>query len=183
MDEKVILDACCGGRTFWFNKHHPNAVYVDKREMEKRTIWTSKDGTMTREFEVHPDILADFTKLPFDDETFWHVVFDPPHLTRAGEGSWLATKYGRLDGDWRETLRKGFWECMRVLKPHGTLVFKWNETDIPVREILKIFGGGGTPVRSKNKQKRHDGLACVHEAAGGRGMTGGNPPGWERGAR
>lgn len=139
-DDKFILDACCGGRTFWFNKHHPNAVYVDKREMEKRTIWTSKDGAKTREFEVHPDIIADFTKLPFDDETFWHVVFDPPHLMRVGDTSWTAAKYGKLDGGWREMFKNGFRELMRVLKPYGTLVFKWNERDIPVREILELFG-------------------------------------------
>ena len=29
--EKKILDVCCSGRAFWFDKHHPNALYVDKR--------------------------------------------------------------------------------------------------------------------------------------------------------
>lgn len=138
--EKVILDACCGGRTFWFNKHHPCAVYIDKREMDRQVIWTSKDGTETREFEVKPDIVADFQHLPFPDETFYHVVFDPPHLTSAGEMSWLAKKYGRLGKDWREVIGNGFRECRRVLKPYGTLIFKWNETDIPISEIIKVCG-------------------------------------------
>ncbi|HDL4146483.1 TPA: class I SAM-dependent methyltransferase, partial [Mannheimia haemolytica] len=40
---------------------------------------------------------------------------------------------------WREVLKKGFDECMRVLKPNGTLIFKWNETQIPVSEILKVI--------------------------------------------
>lgn len=35
-------------------------------------------------------------------------------------------------------LRKGFSECFRVLKTNGTLIFKWNETDIPVKEILAL---------------------------------------------
>lgn len=35
-------------------------------------------------------------------------------------------------------LKKGFSECFRVLKPGHTLIFKWNETDIPVEEILKL---------------------------------------------
>ncbi|GAG16600.1 unnamed protein product, partial [marine sediment metagenome] len=26
--DKKILDVCCGGRTFWFNKKHPDTVYV-----------------------------------------------------------------------------------------------------------------------------------------------------------
>lgn len=39
---------------------------------------------------------------------------------------------------WREDLRQGFSEALRVLKPHGTLIFKWNETQIKVREILAL---------------------------------------------
>lgn len=140
VNEKLILDACCGGRMFWFNKHHPNTLYIDKRDMDKQTIWTSKDGTETRDFEVKPDIVADFTNLPFEANTFYHVVFDPPHLTRAGESSWIAKKYGFLGPDWRNIIGGGFRECMRVLKPYGTLVFKWNETDISLKEILKVFG-------------------------------------------
>lgn len=140
MAEKVILDACCGGRSFWFDKHNPHVIYVDKRTMERRVIWTSKGGQETREFEVIPDIVADFKCLPFKDNTFWHVVFDPPHLTWAGETSWLAMKYGRLDENWKEEIGRGFRECMRVLKPYGTLIFKWNETNISVREIIKVCG-------------------------------------------
>ncbi len=27
-----ILDVCCGGRMWWWDKEHPLAVYIDKRE-------------------------------------------------------------------------------------------------------------------------------------------------------
>jgi len=47
-------------------------------------------------------------------------------------------KYGALYADWREMLKKGFAECFRVLKPCGTLIFKWNETDIKVSEVLEL---------------------------------------------
>ena len=50
----------------------------------------------------------------------------------------VAKKYGTLEGDWREMLRKGFAECFRVLKHEGTLIFKWNEDEVPVTEILKL---------------------------------------------
>ncbi|HIC7214891.1 TPA: SAM-dependent methyltransferase, partial [Burkholderia stabilis] len=71
--------------------------------------------------------------------TFKLVVFDPPHLERAGPRSWLRAKYGALDGaTWRNDLRAGFAECFRVLEPAGVLIFKWNETQIPVREILAL---------------------------------------------
>lgn len=66
------------------------------------------------------------------------VSFDPPHLVRAGPKSWLAAKYGKLSDDWREDIRKGFAECFRVLATDGVLVFKWNETQVKVREVLEL---------------------------------------------
>ena len=77
---------------------------------------------------------------PFPDDTFYHVVFDPPHLVRAGPRSWLAAKYGKLGADWQKDLRKGLAECFRVLKPKGTLMFKWNEVQIPLKDILALTG-------------------------------------------
>lgn len=47
-------------------------------------------------------------------------------------------KYGFLAKNWKNILSKGFKECFRVLKPGGFLIFKWNETDIKVSEILKL---------------------------------------------
>lgn len=66
------------------------------------------------------------------------VVFDPPHLLRAGETGWLFAKYGRLNDTWKEDLRQGFSECWRCLRTGGTLIFKWNEEQIPVSEVLKL---------------------------------------------
>lgn len=80
----------------------------------------------------------DFTNLPFNDESFRLVVFDPPHLMHAGKNSWLAKKYGRLGNDWRTDIKKGFAECFRVLEDSGILIFKWNENQISVREILSL---------------------------------------------
>lgn len=66
------------------------------------------------------------------------VVFDPPHLHTAGQKSWLAAKYGKLGDNWRDDLRLGFAECFRVLRPGGTLIFKWNETQVPLKEVLAL---------------------------------------------
>lgn len=30
-ETKIILDACCGSRMFWFDKYNPLALFVDKR--------------------------------------------------------------------------------------------------------------------------------------------------------
>lgn len=127
----TVLDACCGSRMFWFDPQHPAALFLDKRS-ESHTLC---DG---RALHIAPDVVADFTALPFPDERFACVIFDPPHLVRVGKKSWLAKKYGKLEGDWKEELRQGFVECFRVLKPEGTLIFKWNENDIPVSQILAL---------------------------------------------
>ena len=135
--KQSALDACCGSRMFWFDRADPRAVFVDKRkETHVLPDISSKGGSRT--LTIAPDIVADFTALPFETGTFALVVFDPPHFERNGDSSWCAKKYGTLKGDWREELRKGFAECFRVLRPEGTLVFKWNETDIPVSHILEL---------------------------------------------
>lgn len=77
---------------------------------------------------------------PFPDESFWHVVFDPPHLNDVGDNAWMAKKYGKLPKDWKPLVRDGFRECWRVLKTNGTLIFKWNETQIPVKDVIKCIG-------------------------------------------
>lgn len=35
-------------------------------------------------------------------------------------------------------IKDGFAECFRVLKPNGTLIFKWNETQILTKDILAL---------------------------------------------
>jgi SAM-dependent methyltransferase len=138
--EKKILDVTCGSRTIWFDKQHPNAIYCDKRRESYKKIWKSTNKDSERKCIVDPDVLCDFTDLPFDDETFSLVVFDPPHLLKLGENAWLVKKYGKLDETWPEMIRDGFQECMRVLKPDGTLIFKWSEYDIPAEKLWKAIG-------------------------------------------
>jgi SAM-dependent methyltransferase len=134
---KNILDACCGSRMFWFDRNDSRAVFVDKRR-EKHVLKDMSSRGGTRTLIVDPDLQADFTSLPFLDEQFALVVFDPPHLIRNGKKGWLAKKYGKLEGDWKEDIRRGFIECFRVLKPEGTLIFKWNEYEVPVSQIIAL---------------------------------------------
>lgn len=129
-----VLDACCGSKMFWFKKNEPHTTYCDIRKVPYHEFYHG------RYLEVSPDVQCDFRKLPFRDETFWHIVFDPPHLIRVGEKSWTYLKYGSLGDDWQRILHDGFAECWRVLKTHGTLIFKWSEVQIPVKEILNAIG-------------------------------------------
>lgn len=130
---KRILDACCGSRMFYFDRDNADVIFADKREVET----TLCDG---RQLLIKPDIHMDFRDMPYADNTFKVVVFDPPHLVNAGTGSWLAKKYGILPKDWTEYLKQGFEECMRVLEPDGLLVFKWNEEQISLSKVMKAFG-------------------------------------------
>lgn len=129
---KPVLDACCGARMFWFDSDNPLAIFMDNRSQDYEIC----DGT---KLLVRPDIVADFTKMPFENESFYLVVFDPPHLENLGtDTGWLAQKYGRLVAGWREMIRQGFNECFRVLRPYGTLIFKWNSFNVPLKEVVAL---------------------------------------------
>ncbi|MEN3144626.1 class I SAM-dependent methyltransferase [Ochrobactrum sp. WV_118_8] len=132
-----VLDVCCGSRMFWFDQSDPRAIFGDKRS-ERHILRDSSSTGGSRELVIEPDILLDFTDLPFDDNSFYLVVFDPPHLLNNGKSGWLAKKYGKLGQNWKDDIRAGFAECFRVLKNNGTLVFKWNEHEIPVSELLAL---------------------------------------------
>lgn len=124
-----ILDVCCGSKMFWFDKNNKDTIFMDIRQFE---------GTLCddRKLEIKPDIIGDFRNIPFDNGTFKLVVFDPPHLIRVGENSWLSKKYGKLNDSWSEDIKQGFEECIRVLEPYGILIFKWNEEQIKLKQIL-----------------------------------------------
>lgn len=120
----------------WFDKSREDTLFVDLYPREPEYVGK---GRSARLFSCQPDEIADFRALPYPDASFKLVVFDPPHLIKAGKTSWLVKKYGKLDkATWSDDLRAGFKECFRVLAPDGVLVFKWNETDIPVSSILKL---------------------------------------------
>lgn len=143
--QKPILDACCGARSWWHNKKHPAAVYVDKRCGEYELC----DG---RVIKISPDVVADFRHLPFCDASFAQVLFDPPHLKRAGSKSWLAKRYGVLNpATWEADIAAGFAECWRVLAPYGTLVFKWSDVQIPLAQVLALFGHEPTITHTNHK--------------------------------
>ena len=112
-----ILDVCCGGKMFYFDKEDDRVLFLDKRT-ESHILC---DG---RKFDIIPDIKGDFTKLPFNDNQFKLCVFDPPHLKQLGESSWMANKYGKLPVNWKNLIGKGFKECFRVLDKDGVLIFK-----------------------------------------------------------
>lgn len=130
--DKKILDACCGSRMFWFDRTNPDVLFADIRD-ESHILC---DG---RPLNIKPDIIMDFRKMPFADNTFKMVVFDPPHLKKLGHDTWMAKKYGVLLPTWELDIKAGFDECLRVLEPNGVLIFKWNEIQITLNQVLKVI--------------------------------------------
>lgn len=130
---KPILDPASSMRAFYFDKQDSRVVFGDIREDETHLLTNGQTIT------IKPDQVMDFRAIPYPDESFQCVVFDPPHLFELSDKSWMFKKYGVLDKDsWQEDITKGFAECFRVLKPNGTLIFKWNETSVRLNQILAL---------------------------------------------
>jgi hypothetical protein len=120
-------------RSFYFDKKDPRVLFGDIRKKETHLL------TNGQTIHIEPDEVMDFRAIPYPDESFQCVVFDPPHMLNLSEKSWMRKKYGVLDKEtWRDDISKGFAECFRVLKTDGTLIFKWNEVSIPLKEILLL---------------------------------------------
>lgn len=154
-----VLDPASSGRMMWFDKSDHRAMFGDNRTTTPARL---SNGQL---FEVAPDMVMDFRRLPFADATFWHVVLDPPHLKSLGKDSWTALKYGALLPSWREDLRAGFDECFRVLKPNGTLIFKWNEHQIPIGDILALTDQKPLYGHRSGKHSRTHWIAFIKEAS------------------
>lgn len=132
MTRHEILDPCCGSRMWHFNKENQEVLYMDNRQLSE----TLSDG---RTLTVEPELYGDFRNMGFQDNTFSLIVFDPPHLLRAGENSWLRKKYGVLSDDWKADIKQGLSECWRVLKNNGTLIFKWNEEQVSFSDVKPLL--------------------------------------------
>ena len=130
---KLILDPASSMRAFYFDKQDSRVVFGDIREDETHLL------TNGQTIKIKPYHVMDFRAIPYPDETFQCVVFDPPHMLGLSEKSWMRKKYGVLQDDtWQDDIRQGFAECFRVLKTDGTLIFKWNEVSILLKDILAL---------------------------------------------
>ncbi len=133
MLDKKIIDVCCGGRMFWYDKKNPHVHFMDKRTLPK---WSIKSR---HSFSVDPDEVWDYTNINHSDKTFKIVVMDPPHLQSLWDNSRMAMKYWKVSKEWKQEMAKAFEESMRILDDYGLLVFKRNEHEIPLGEVTKLF--------------------------------------------
>ena len=125
----MMRDATAGARMMWPNKNPPYTVFLDR----------NTDGP------VPPHIYGDYRRLPFRDDVFDCVIFDPPHAARNKQYKkfnwtnrehpsyygWDITKTELLSG-----IAKAQKEIARVSK---RLCFKWGEVDWTLWQILPLF--------------------------------------------
>lgn len=118
---------------FYFDKDNKNVLFCDIRN---ETYWTRQ----YKKVEVRPDIVMDAKKMNFPDNSFHLVILDPPHLINCGKTSDMAKSYGVLEKEWHADMKAIFDEAWRVLKPYGTLIFKWADKDVSLAELLYVLG-------------------------------------------
>jgi len=146
-EDKFILDATAGFRMMWFNKQHPNTVFMDLRnDMQLR-----KDAEQFGENRAraifkswmpnNATIQGDFRKTTFPNEKFKLIVWDPPHLFGSGSRKHQqGLCFGTLHAEtWQSDLKRGFAELWRCLAPWGILIFKWHDSKFQYKRILKLF--------------------------------------------
>ncbi len=118
-----ILDLSAGNRAIWFNKEHPDALYLDIRE------------------SVKPDIVADTRKLfPCTIQSEYDLfVFDPPHMN-CGPNSNMSKTYGYHTTAYiLDLVEKTAKEASFVAKPEALMALKWNDHDIKLQRVLDLM--------------------------------------------
>ena len=149
--EALIMDATAGNRTLWNVKDHKFILFCD----------------IEPELDVQPDQLVDCRDTGFEDESYNTIFFDPPHGwgKKPGQGIYecrneaeyraykakynldrwgnKAVYYGwdkyQSKKDLKDFIFDAQREFNRILKNNGMLWLKWNETQIPLDEVLGLF--------------------------------------------
>ena len=122
----MILDACCGGKTMYHGWHAnlgDSLVSIDIRKLSARE-WVGGKGWTRNMPPIEPTVQADMNWLPFREQVFDAIIFDPPHLQVD-----MRSFMGELYGGWTKTAARKIMvkvnaEFTRVLKPSGLLLMK-----------------------------------------------------------
>lgn len=134
-------------------KNPPNVVFMDKE----------------KGLYVPPHIFADFRYVPFRDDVFSCIIFDPPHSCSLPP--WWDSPSGEKNDPWAKTPKSrrswyGKFENKRdmVISLHKAqkefqrltdrLCFKWSEMEKTFWQIASIFTGDGWKII---QQKPHRG--------------------------
>lgn len=137
-----ILDATCGQRGIWYQKNHPYVTFMDKREGIFNSKTLNQSFKNSRIIKIKPDVVSDWKNTPFNDEEFDMIIFDPPFIIRkdGNTPNTFVVTYSYLPKNrWEQELKLGIIEFFRILKKDGIFIFKWDEVDIKLKRVLKLF--------------------------------------------
>lgn len=141
-----VLDVSAGNRAIWFDKQHPDAIYIDIRP------------------EVKPDFVADSRMLPAEiGEGFDLVVWDPPHKNN-GPNFGMARSYGCFSHEHiRSTIANTAKETHRVCRENAVMAFKWNDHSIKLTTIVGLLSPYWEPLfgHGISHQQRSSGTSWV----------------------
>jgi hypothetical protein len=164
MNATPVLDACCGSRAFWFQHDDTRALFIDNRSATYR-IDSGTPGTTGRsDIVIDPDLVADFTAMPFLSESFHLVVFDPPPCSTH-----------RTEGSGHSALRRSYRRLARHAAPRIRGVFPRAQAERNARvQVGRVAvqgprGRGAISGRSavRPPDEQDNALVRVHQAGGG----------------
>ena len=125
---KPNIDVTAGYRMMWKNKNPPNTIFMDKNKESVRP----------------PDIIAVWSKMPFRDNVFETVFFDPPHkLGRTtGRGIWATPSnkgYYGIDISKTKFRTETYHGTREFLRVANRLCLKWNDIELPIDRVLTLL--------------------------------------------
>jgi len=120
-----------GMRAIWFNKKHPDAVYLDHRSEIAPSDCNRRSS---------PDIVCDTRSMPSAVGAGYSlIVFDPPHVSLGASGT-FGTRYGSYSvAEIRDIIKRSASEAHRVSLPDALMAFKWNDHDQKLKDILSLM--------------------------------------------
>lgn len=115
-----ILDLSAGRRAVWFNKNHPDTIYLDKRP------------------EVNPTIVCD-TNQGIPGSGYSLICWDPPHMN-CGPNSNMSKVYGyHTTKQILELIEKTSKEVHKVSVENALMALKWNTHDISLKRVFNLM--------------------------------------------
>ena len=132
---KPILDATAGNRHIHGeNKHPDNVVFMDKEP----------------NLRIPPDVVATWDKIPYPDDYFHCVIFDPPHVfsltsmynqdpkARPNGSKKIPGWYGAFASK-RDAVCQIIAGQKEFARVAPRICFKWNEASLSIDRVLTCF--------------------------------------------
>ena len=132
---KPVLDATAGNRHMWGRNKHPDGVIFLDKETNLR---------------IKPDVIATWDQIPYPDDYFHCIIFDPPHVfsetsmynkdpqARPNGAKKIPGWYGAFK-DKREAIIQIHGAQKEFARLAPRMCFKWNDASLSIDRILTVF--------------------------------------------